>query len=86
MTPSRFGMSHSGAATGTGTGYTTGYASDAPSMADTLPVVDFNFSDLRERMQQFTQRFDDWIERGRRRVLEERNTFRINLADVEGKS
>jgi kinetochore protein Spc25 len=55
------------------------------SLADTLPTVDFNFNDLRERMAQFTVRFDDFIERGRKRVLEERNAFRMSLADVEGK-
>lgn len=53
-------------------------------MADTLPSIDFNFGDLRERMAQFTARFDDFIERGRKRVLEERNAFRMNLADAEG--
>lgn len=79
MTPSRFGMSHSGGATA----YAT--AANAPSMADTLPVVDFNFNDLRERMAQFTVRFDEFIERGRKRVLEERNAFRMNIADLAGK-
>lgn len=54
-------------------------------MADTLPVVDFNFNDLRERMAQFTVRFDDFIERGRKRVLEERNAFRMNVADLAGR-
>lgn len=58
--------------------------SHAPSMADTLPSIDFNFSELRERMTQFTARFDEFIERGRKRVLEERNAFRMNLADLEG--
>ena len=54
-------------------------------MADNLPSVDFGFNDLRERMTQFTQRFDDFIERGRKRVLEERNAFRMNVAELEGK-
>ena len=71
---SRFGASMSGAPPGM-----------EPSPADTLPTVDFNFNDLRERMAQFTVRFDDFIERGRKRVLEERNAFRMSLADVEGK-
>lgn len=53
-------------------------------MADNLPSVDFGFNDLRERMTQFTQRFDDFIERGRKRVLEERNAFRMNVAELEG--
>lgn len=55
-------------------------------MADNLPSVDFGFNDLRERMTQFTQRFDDFIERGRKRVLEERNAFRMNVAELEGMS
>jgi hypothetical protein len=71
---SRFGASVSG-----------GQPGMEPSLADTLPTVDFNFNDLRERMAQFTVRFDDFIERGRKRVLEERNAFRMSLADVEGK-
>lgn len=54
-------------------------------MADSLPSVDFGFNDLRERMTQFTQRFDEFIERGRKRVLEERNAFRMNVAELEGK-
>jgi kinetochore protein Spc25 len=76
LTPSRFGMSHSGAP--------PSFSSNTTSMADTLPVIDFNFADLRERMQQFTVKFDDFIERGRKRVLEERNIFRMNIADQAG--
>lgn len=53
-------------------------------MADSLPSVDFGFNDLRERMTAFTARFDDFIERGRKRVLEERNVFRMNVAELEG--
>lgn len=53
-------------------------------MADTLPSIDFGFNDLRERMAQFTVRFDDFIERGRKRVLEERNAFRMSVAEMEG--
>lgn len=75
-TPSRFGASFSGAS--------SQFNTDAPSMADNLPSVDFGFNDLRERMTQFTQRFDDFIERGRKRVLEERNAFRMNVAELEG--
>lgn len=77
-TPSRFGASFSGPS--------AGFNTDAPSMADNLPSVDFGFNDLRERMAQFTQRFDDFIERGRKRVLEERNAFRMNVAELEGMS
>jgi kinetochore protein Spc25 len=77
-TPSRFGASFSASQ--------AQYTTDAPSMADSLPSVDFGFNDLRERMTQFTQRFDDFIERGRKRVLEERNAFRMNVAELEGMS
>jgi kinetochore protein Spc25, fungi type len=78
MTPSRFGNSFSGS-------NQAQYGATAPSIADTLPSVDFGFNELRERMAQFTARFDDFIERGRKRVLEERNAFRMNIADLEGK-
>ena len=76
MTPSRFGGSFSGGQ--------APYEASAPSMADMLPSIDFGFNDLRERMAQFTTRFDEFIERGRKRVLEERNAFRMNIAELEG--
>jgi hypothetical protein len=59
-------------------------SADAPSMADSLPNVNFGFDDLRDRMNRFTARFDDFIEKGRKRVLEERNQFRINVAEIQG--
>ncbi len=55
----------------------------APSMADTLPNLNFGFDDLRARMAAFTDRFDDFIAQGRKRVLEERNQFRINVAELQ---
>lgn len=55
-----------------------------PSMADTLPSIDFGFDDLRERMARFTVKFDAFIEQGRKRVLEERNQFRMNVAELQG--
>lgn len=58
----------------------------APSMVDALPNINFGFEDLRNRMAQFTVRFDAFIEKGRKRVLEERNQFRINMAELEGTS
>jgi len=76
LTPSRFGSSFSGSQ--------AQYGANTVSMADTLPSVDFSFSDLRERMAQFTVRFDEFIERGRKRVLEERNAFRMSVAEIEG--
>lgn len=78
MTPSRFGNSFSVAQ--------SQYGADAPSMAESLPSIDFGFNDLRERMAQFTARFDEFIERGRKRVLEERNAFRMSVAELEGES
>lgn len=35
-------------------------------------------------MNQFTTRFDAFIEKGRKQVLEERNQFHINLAELQG--
>lgn len=55
-------------------------------MADSLPSINFGFEDLRNRMAQFTAKFDAFIERGRKQVLEERNQFHINLAELQGKS
>lgn len=60
-------------------------SADAPSMADSLPSINFGFEDLRNRMAQFTARFDAFIERGRKQVLEERNQFKIGLAELQGK-
>jgi kinetochore protein Spc25, fungi type len=62
----------------------THISSEAPSMADQLPSVNFNFEDLRERMTRFTARFDDFIEKGRKRVLEERNQFRMSVTELQG--
>ena len=55
-------------------------------MADSLPSINFGFEDLRNRMAQFTTKFDAFIEQGRKQVLEERNRFRINLADLQGET
>ncbi|CAK7562862.1 MAG: kinetochore-associated Ndc80 complex subunit spc25 [Sporothrix epigloea] len=54
-----------------------------PSMADQLPSIEFGFDALRERMTRFTARFDSFIEQGRKRVLEERNQFRMNVAELQ---
>jgi kinetochore protein Spc25 len=59
-------------------------SADAPSMADSLPSINFGFDDLRNSMAQFTAKFDAFIERGRKQVLEERNQFHINMAEYEG--
>lgn len=55
-----------------------------PSAAESLPSVDFGFDDLRDRMAKFTAKFDAFIEQGRKRLLEERNQFRMNLAELQG--
>ncbi|KAL2399775.1 putative kinetochore protein SPC25 [Exophiala dermatitidis] len=47
-----------------------------------LPAMDFKFDDLRKRMAEFTVKFDAFIERGRKRVLEERNEFRARLGEL----
>src|SRR6478735_5420458 len=57
-----------------------------PSMADQLPSIDFGFDELRDRMAKFTAKFDAFIEQGRKRVLEERNQFRMNVAELQGTS
>ncbi|RDL39033.1 putative kinetochore protein spc-25 [Venustampulla echinocandica] len=58
-------------------------SADAPSMADSLPSINFGFDELRDRMAKFTVRFDNFIEQGRKRVLEERNQFRMNVAELQ---
>ena len=60
-------------------------SADAPSMADSLPSINFGFEDLRDCMAKFTVKFDNFIEKGRKRVLEERNQFRINVAELHGR-
>lgn len=59
-------------------------SADAPSMADQLPSINFGFEDLRARMAQFSAKFDAFIERGRKQVLEERNQFHVNIAEYQG--
>lgn len=55
-----------------------------PPVADTLPSINFGFDDLRDRMAKFSARFDAFIEQGRKRVLEERNQFHMNVAELQG--
>lgn len=59
-------------------------AAVAPQGDYTLPNIDFGFDDLRDRMAKFSAKFDAFIEQGRKRVLEERNQFRINMAELQG--
>ncbi len=44
----------------------------------------FGFDDLRDRMNKFTLRFDAFIERERKRILDERNKFRMDVFEVQG--
>ncbi|ROW03965.1 hypothetical protein VSDG_01066 [Cytospora chrysosperma] len=55
----------------------------APSVADSLPSINFGFDDLRDRMAKFTAKFDAFIEQGRKRVLEEKNQFVMNVTELQ---
>lgn len=57
---------------------------DAPSMADSLPSINFGFDHLRDRMARFTEKFDSFIAKGRKNVLADRNHFRININELQG--
>jgi kinetochore protein Spc25 len=61
-------------------------SADALSMTHQLPNTNFGFEDLRAKMAQFTASFDAFIEKGRKQLLEERNQFRVNLAELQGMS
>jgi kinetochore protein Spc25 len=54
-------------------------------MVDQLPNINFGFEELRDRMARFTTKFDTYIEQGRKRVLEERNRFRMEVAELQGR-
>lgn len=58
--------------------------SPQPNLVTQLPSVDFDFEDLRLRMSAFAVKFDAFIERGRKHVLEERNEFRERLGELAG--
>ncbi|RPB14475.1 hypothetical protein P167DRAFT_603934 [Morchella conica CCBAS932] len=47
----------------------------------TLPLINFGFEELRDRMVRFTVNFDEYIERNRKRILEERNEFAKNIVE-----
>ncbi|KAG0636426.1 chromosome segregation protein Spc25-domain-containing protein [Tuber brumale] len=51
------------------------------SMAAKLPQINFGFEELKDRMARFTVRFDDFIEKGRKRILEERNEFAKSIVE-----
>lgn len=56
----------------------------APSVADSLPSINFGFDELRDRMARFTAKFDAFIEQGRKRVLEEKNQFVMQVTELQG--
>jgi len=64
---------------------TTRYSYGSDNPLTQLPRVDFNFEDLRQRMAAFTAKFDVFVEKGRKRVLEERNEFRGRMGEIAGK-
>lgn len=53
-------------------------------MADSLPPINFGFDELRERMASFTYKFDEFIAEGRKRVLQERHQFHLNVTELRG--
>jgi kinetochore protein Spc25 len=59
-------------------------ALDAATMINELPSVDFGFDELRDVMTRFTKRFDTFIANGRRHILDERNQYHLNVAELEG--
>lgn len=54
-----------------------------PTMADTLPSIEFGFDKLRRDMATFRVEFDNFVERGRLRIIEERNLFHSQMADIQ---
>lgn len=56
----------------------------SPSVADSLPSINFGFDELRDRMARFTAKFDAFIEQGRKRVLEEKNQFVMQVTELQG--
>ena len=57
----------------------------SPNIAAQLPSVNFGFDELRERMSRFTMVFDDFIEKGRKQILDDRNKFARDSAEIKGK-
>lgn len=50
----------------------------------TLPQVNFGFDELKDRMARFTVNFDEFIEKGRKRIVDERNEFAKNVVEDKG--
>lgn len=53
-------------------------------MATTLPQVNFGFDELKDRMARFTVNFDEFIDKGRKRIEDERNEFAKNVVEDKG--
>lgn len=49
-----------------------------------LPSVDFGFDELRQRMADFSVDFDNFIDRRRKRLLEEKNSYAKEMAEDKG--
>ncbi|RKF64105.1 putative kinetochore protein spc25 [Erysiphe neolycopersici] len=58
-------------------------SSNELSIIDSLPGINFQFDELRNRMAKFTMKFNNFIEQGRKQVLEERNRFRLTVAELK---
>ncbi|KAA8893725.1 chromosome segregation protein Spc25-domain-containing protein [Sphaerosporella brunnea] len=56
---------------------------ETPPMATALPSIDFGFESLKERMNQFTIRFDEFIAQGRHRILQDKNDFEKTMAELK---
>ncbi|RMZ82730.1 hypothetical protein DV738_g1502, partial [Chaetothyriales sp. CBS 135597] len=54
----------------------------ADSPLTQLPQVAIPFDDLRRRMAEFSLKFDTFIERARKRVLEERNEYKARISEI----
>lgn len=62
---------------------TSSYSYETSSLTQ-LPNVNIPFEDLRKRMNDFTLRFDAFLEQGRKRVLNEHNEFKAKLSELQG--
>ncbi|KHJ30819.1 putative kinetochore protein spc25 [Erysiphe necator] len=58
-------------------------SSNELSLIDSLPGINFEFDELRNRMAKFTIKFNNFIEQGRRQILDERNQFRLTIAELK---
>jgi len=54
------------------------------NIAAQLPSVHFGFDELKERISKFTLEFDQFIEARRVKMLEDKNAFIKEIADVKG--